>query len=194
MVIVGSVLVSEELFEKKFVCDLNACKGACCVEGDGGAPLDFEEASTLEEIFEQIKSELTYEGINAINEQGSYLLDSDGDLVTPLVNGKHCAYTVFNKDGVASCGIERAWLNKKATFRKPVSCHLYPIRVKKLVDVDALNYHSWDICKPACNCGSKLNVPVYVFLKDALIRVYGAEWFDLLKITADAYSKSKYSH
>jgi hypothetical protein len=191
MVIVGNVLVSEDVFEKKFLCDLNACKGACCVLGDGGAPLSFEEADKLEEIYSKIKSELTEEGNNAIEEQGHYLLDSDGDLVTPLVDGKHCAYTVFDKDGTAGCGIEKAWLNGKTKFRKPISCHLYPIRVKKLVDIDALNYHSWDICKPACACGSKLDIPVYLFLKDALIRSYGEEWFELLCITAKELKKSR---
>jgi len=193
MVIVGNILVSEDIFEKKFLCDLNACKGACCVLGDGGAPLSFEEADKLEEIYSKIKSELTEEGKNAIEKQGHYLLDSDGDLVTPLVDGKHCAYAVFDKDGIAGCGIEKAWLNGKTKFRKPISCHLYPIRVKKLVDIDALNYHTWDICKLACACGSKLDIPVYLFLKDALIRSYGEEWFELLCITAKELSKSKHS-
>jgi len=193
MVAVGNVLVSEDIFERKFVCDLNACKGACCVEGDGGAPLSYEEADTLEEIYDSIKSEIPESGRLAIEEQGHFIMDSDGDLVTPLVAGKHCAYTVFDANNWATCGIEKAWLNGKTTFRKPISCHLYPIRVKKLVDIDTLNYHTWNVCKPACTCGSKLNVPVYLFLKDALIRSYGEEWFDLLSITAKAYLESKQS-
>jgi hypothetical protein len=189
MLIVGDILVSEDLFDKKFVCDLTACKGACCVQGDAGAPLAEDEPGILEEEYEHFKAFLRPEGIAAVERDGVFTIDSDGDLVTPLVNGQECAYTVFDADGVAGCGIEKAWLAGKTRFRKPVSCHLYPVRVKKLVDIDALNYHSWDICKPACTCGAKLQVPVYRFLKDALERAYGEAWYAQLVEVATEWEK-----
>ena len=189
MLIVGDILVSEDLFDKKFVCDLTACKGACCVQGDAGAPLAEDEPGILEEEYEHFKAFLRPEGIAAVERDGVFTIDSDGDLVTPLVNGQECAYTVFDADGVAGCGIEKAWLAGKTRFRKPVSCHLYPVRVKKLVDIDALNYHSWDICKPACTCGAKLQVPVYRFLKEALERAYGEEWYAQLVEVATEWEK-----
>jgi len=189
MLIVGDILVSEDLFDKKFVCDLTACKGACCVQGDAGAPLAEDEPGILEEEYEHFKAFLRPEGIAAVERDGVFTIDSDGDLVTPLVNGQECAYTVFDADGVAGCGIEKAWLAGKTRFRKPVSCHLYPVRVKKLVDIDALNYHSWDICKPACTCGAKLQVPVYRFLKEALERAYGEAWYAQLVEVATEWEK-----
>lgn len=170
-------LVSDELLERKFVCDLNACKGACCVEGDGGAPLTEKEAITLEEIYEDVKPYLTKKGIEAIEEQGSSIKENNGELSTPLVGNKECAYVVFESDGLASCGIEKAWKAGKINFQKPVSCHLYPVRITEYEGFDAVNYHEWSICKPACSCGTKLNVPVYRFLKDALIRKYGLDWY-----------------
>ena len=193
MLIVGNILVSEDILEKKFVCDLNACKGACCVQGDAGAPLSEEETGILEEEYENFKAYIRPEGREAVSREGAFTIDSDGDLVTPLVGNKECAYTIFDSNGIASCGIEKAWLDGKTSFRKPISCHLYPIRVKKLVDIEALNYHSWDICKPACQCGSRLEVPVYRFLKDALIRAYGDVWFEQLEEIAQEWNKQKNS-
>jgi hypothetical protein len=190
MLIVGDVLVSEDILEKKFVCDLNACKGACCVQGDAGAPLSDEEPGILEEEYENFKAYIRPEGREAVKRDGVFTIDADGDLVTPLIDGKECAYTVFDSKGIAGCGIEQAWLAGKTSFRKPVSCHLYPVRVKKLVDIDALNYHTWDICKPACECGSKLQVPVYKFLKDALSRAYGEEWYFALEKVAEEWGKN----
>jgi hypothetical protein len=189
MIAVGNKLVSEDVLEKKFVCDLNACKGACCVQGDSGAPLSDEEASLLEEEWENIKPYIPSDGLDAVEKDGNFVIDIDGDVVTPLVNGKHCAYTVFQKDGTASCGIELAWKEGKTSFRKPISCHLYPIRIKELADYDAVNYHEWDVCKPACACGEQLKVPVYKFLKDALIRKYGEVWYLALCDIASAYLK-----
>lgn len=190
MLIVGNKLISEDLLEKKFVCDLQACKGACCVEGDSGAPLRNEEAGILEEEFETIRPFLPEKGIRAIEEQGHYIIDSDGDLVTPLVEGQHCAYTVFDESGIASCGIEQAHRAGKTGFRKPISCHLYPIRTKKLPEYEALNYHRWEVCKPACACGEKLQVPVYRFLKEALIRSYGEAWYSKLEEMAAAWLRN----
>ena len=193
MLIVGNILVSEDILEKKFVCDLNACKGACCVQGDAGAPLLDEETGILEEEYENFKAYLRPEGREAVSREGAFTIDSDGDLVTPLVGNKECAYTIFDTNGNASCGIEKAWLDGKTAFRKPISCHLYPIRVKQLVDIEALNYHSWDICKPACKCGSSLEVLVYRFLKDALIRAYGDVWFTQLEEIGQEWNKQKNS-
>jgi hypothetical protein len=186
-------LISEDLFEKRFVCDLNACKGHCCVAGESGAPLEKEEAVLLEELWDQFKHYIPEGGHRAVEEYGTSTIDSDGDLVTPLVEGKkECAYTVF-ENGIALCGIEKAWKAGEIPFRKPISCHLYPIRVAKLKFHDGLNYHQWPICKPACECGAKLDVPVFRFLKDALVRQYGQEWFDELEQIYQAWKESKLS-
>jgi hypothetical protein len=191
MLIVGDILVSEDLLEKKFVCDLQACKGTCCVQGDAGAPLGEEEPGILEEEYEHFQAYIRPEGREAVKRDGVFTIDSDGDIVTPLIDGKECAYTVFDAHGIAGCGIEQAWLAGKTKFRKPISCHLYPVRVKKLVDIDALNYHTWDVCKPACECGSKLQVPVYRFLKDALTRAYGSDWYSQLELIAQEWEKGR---
>jgi len=187
MLIVGDKLVSEDLFEKQFVCDLNACKGACCVEGDAGAPIREDEVGVMEDELHNILPFLTEEGRAVIKAEGSFTIDYEGDLVTPLVDNKHCAYTVFDEKGIAGCGIELAWKAGKTTFRKPVSCHLYPVRVQEQKEYTELNYHKWNICKPACACGSKLKVPVYKFLKEALIRAYGEEWYAELEQTGEAW-------
>ncbi|MCB0819218.1 MAG: DUF3109 family protein [Bacteroidetes bacterium] len=187
MIIVGDKLISEDILEQEFICNLSACGGACCVEGDSGAPLNDEEAGLLEEELEQIKPFLRPEGLKEIDEQGVFVIDSDGDVVTPLVEGKECAFTVFDEKGTAFCGIENAWKAGKTKFRKPVSCHLYPIRVLKLPEYEALNYNRWKICAPACVLGKQQSVPVYRFLKEALIRAYGEEWYALLEETAEAY-------
>jgi len=192
MFIIEDKLVSEEILEKKFVCDLSACKGACCVQGDAGAPLNNDELGILEEEYANIKDFLREEGRQAIAEEGVYTIDSDGDIVTPLINGKECAYTLFEKDGTASCGIEKAWKAGKTSFRKPISCHLYPIRVSNQTQYEALNYHAWEICKPACSCGESLKVPVYRFLKDSLIRAYGKEWYGFLCEAASAWEAQNY--
>ena len=171
-------LISEDLFEKRFVCDLNACKGACCVEGASGAPLEVEEETLLRELWPKIRPYIPEKGQRAIDEHGVSEVDEDGDLVTTLVEGRgECAFTVFDDKGVALCGVEKAWKDGAIPFRKPISCHLYPIRIAKLKFHDGLNYHRWPICKPACECGAKLDVPVFRFLKDSLTRKYGADWY-----------------
>jgi hypothetical protein len=184
MIIVGSALVSEEIFEEHFVCDLAACKGACCVEGESGAPLLEEELSMLESIEHLVRPYLLAEGIAALQEKGLYERDVDGDWVTPLV-GHHgaCAYAIFDADGTAKCGIEKAFLDGKIAWQKPISCHLYPIRLQSLAEYTAVNYHRWPICAPACECGSKLQVPVYKFLKSPLTRTFGEEWYTELEAT-----------
>lgn len=181
MIAIDDKLISDEVFEKKFVCDLAACKGACCVEGESGAPLEDDELQKLRDIWPKVKKFLTAKGIQAIEDQGPFVTDKDGDYVTPLIDNQECAYTIFDSDGTAKCGIERAYRSGDIDWLKPSSCHLYPIRVTKLKDFDALNYHKWEICEPACSCGSELDVRVFRFLKDPLIRKYGEDFFKKLE-------------
>ncbi len=186
-----NTLISDQVIEEKFICDLSKCKGACCVEGESGAPLEDDELKLLERDYEKVKPYLTADGIKAIDEQGLYLKDSDDEWVTPLMwKGGPCAFTIF-ENGTAFCGIEKAYLEKKVKFQKPISCHLYPIRISKLKTGDALNYHEWEICSPACKLGKKNKVRVFEFLKTALIRKYGEKWYDQLKEIAEEYLQSK---
>ena len=181
MIAIANTLVSEDLLDKKFVCDLSACRGACCIEGDAGAPLNSEEVSILEDNLEEIKPFMAEDGIKAVEHSGVFEVDIDGDYVTPLVNNKHCAFVVFEND-IAKCAIENAHKAGKTNFIKPISCHLYPVRVTEYKEYDAVNYHEWSICKPACACGEKLKVPVFKFLKEPLIRKYGKDWFEELEL------------
>ncbi|MFM2016458.1 MAG: hypothetical protein RL007_114 [Bacteroidota bacterium] len=190
MIEIGKTLVSLDVVEKQFVCDLNACKGACCIHGDSGAPLEDGEETILEEIYDDVEPYLTEKGKKAIKKYGKWLVDSDGDKVTPLVGGdKECAYTIFEND-IAFCGIEKAYRDGKVKWAKPVSCHLYPIRITNGKRNVLVNYEKWDICKPACACGEKLQVPVYKFVKNALIRKFGKDWYQQLELAAD-YIESK---
>lgn len=184
----NKTIVSEEILEKEFVCNLSACLGACCVDGDAGAPLDEEETKILAEIYPKIKAYLRPEGIQAIEEQGTHIVSEFGELETPLIEGKDCAYVIF--DGkTALCGIEQAYNEGIVTWKKPVSCHLYPIRVKEYSDFSAVNYHKWHICSDACSLGAELGVPVYQFVKEALVRKFGQEWFDELDKVAQEMRK-----
>jgi len=176
MIQVEDKIISLDVFEKHFVCDLNACKGACCVEGDSGAPLLKEEEKILDEIYEKVKPYMRKEGIAEIENKGVAEYDADGDLTTPLVNNCECAFVTF-ENGITKCTIEKAYLDDKIEFKKPISCHLFPIRIKEYRDFDAVNYEDIKICKPACECGSKLEIPVYAFLKEPLIRKYGEVWY-----------------
>ena len=175
-------IVSLDLFEKKFVCDLSACKGACCIEGDSGAPLTFEEVSIIEDNLEAIKSYMRQEGLDAVDETGVFYMDWDNEPVTTLVNEKECAFVAFDAKGTALCAIEQAHKDGKLDFKKPISCHLYPIRAKKFKEFEALNYSSWDICSPACACGEELDVKVYKFLREPIIRAYGKEFYQELEV------------
>lgn len=190
MLQIANTLVSLDVLEKEFVCDLPDCHGNCCVFGDSGAPLQDSEAVTLKEIYHKVKPYLQQVGQDAIEKHGTSVVDFDGDTVTPLINKKECAYTIF-ENGIAFCGIERAWEDKLIDFRKPISCHLYPIRINKYQSFDAINYHEWDICSGACTLGEVKKVKVYKFLKEPLIRMYGKKWYNELKIAAEAYEKTK---
>ena len=187
MIQVQDKIISLDIFEKHFVCDLNACKGACCVEGDSGAPLLKEEEKTLDEIYEKVKPYMRKEGITEIENQGVAVYDLEGDLTTPLINNRECAFLV-EENGINLCSIEKAFLDGKTDFKKPISCHLFPIRIKEYRDFDAVNYEEIKICKPACECGSKLEIPVYVFLKEPLIRKYGERFYKELLKTANSFT------
>ncbi|MBK8846854.1 MAG: DUF3109 family protein [Bacteroidetes bacterium] len=192
MIAVGNTLVSRDVVEKEFVCDLAKCKGACCIAGESGAPLLESELAILDKIYPKIESYLTERGKAAIAKQGKYLIDKDGEHVTPLINEvEECAYTIYDEHNVAKCGIEKAWHDGKIAFRKPISCHLYPIRITYYKDYDAINYERWDVCKAACKLGAQLQVPVYTFVKDALIVKYGQAWYDELDTIAKAMEADK---
>ena len=189
MIQIDDKLISEDLFSEEFVCNLAKCKGICCVEGDAGAPLDEDETKILDEIYPKIKSYLRPEGIQAIEEQGTYTLDFEGDLVTPLVNNAECAYVIFDEKGYTKCAIEKAYEDGVIDWQKPISCHLYPIRITEYSNFSAINYHEWDICSDACTLGKELGIKVYQFLKKPLIRKYGEEFYQTLSETAEEWEK-----
>ena len=180
LIAIGNVYVSEELTQEFFACDIARCKGACCVEGELGAPLEKNELPLMEEVYPAVKSYLPAKGVQAIERQGPYVKDFTGSFSTPLVEGKECAYTVFDEKGVAQCGIELAHREGKTSFRKPISCHLYPIRISELSDGEALNYDRWNICNAACARGKDTAMRVYEFVKEALIRKYGTAFYEAL--------------
>lgn len=197
MIAINHTLVSEDVFDKKFVCDLNACKGECCIAGDAGAPLDKKELKVLDKVYPTVKPYMTQKGIAAVEKHGTYVKDSDGDYTTTLVSeGAECAFVIFDENNIAKCAIEQAHIDGKLNeispdWKKPISCHLYPIRITEYKEYDAVNYHSWNVCKPACECGKKLDVPVFKFLKDPLIRKYGEDWYKELDAVFQAYTQKK---
>jgi hypothetical protein len=177
MLIVDNAILSDDIVEKHFVCDLLKCKGACCVEGDLGAPLEVEEITQLAANLPSVMPYLTSEGREVIEKEGFYLKDWEGDFSTTTIGGKDCVFAIADAKGILSCGIEKAWKDGKSDFQKPISCHLYPIRVSKYGDNEALNYHRWEICQPACSHGEQLKIPVYQFLRGPLTRKYGEAWY-----------------
>lgn len=184
MIEVDGTLVHEDVLKQEFVCNLNKCKGICCVEGDSGAPLEHHEKLILEEIYPKIKHLLAPKGIEAIEQFGTSVTDYDGDLTTTCVDGnKECAYVTF-ENGITKCAIEKAYEQGLVDWKKPISCHLYPIRITKYPEFDALNYDRWHICHDACSFGRELNVKVFEFLKEPLIRKYGEQWYNELEVVA----------
>jgi len=181
-------VVSLDVIKEKFTCDVRKCKGNCCVQGESGAPLDDDEVLILDRIFPDFKDYLRPEGIKAIQEQGIYVVDLDGDKVTPLIANLECAYAVF-ENGIARCGIEKAFEAGAIGFRKPISCHLYPIRITKYDNFEAVNYNRWHLCEYARSYGNELNVPVYKFVDEALIRKYGKEFTEKLSIIDEETSQ-----
>lgn len=189
MVEIGRTLISLDVFEKHFLCDILKCKGACCVEGDSGAPLTDEEAEIIEKEYQHFEKYLPENHKKQIKILGYSLIDSDGDLVTPLVNNRQCAYSFYDEKGILKCSIEKAYFEERIDFRKPISCHLFPIRISEYKRFDAVNYQELDICKPGRKCGASQKLPLYTFLKEPLIRKYGKEWYNELEIAADLLLK-----
>lgn len=185
----GKTLVSEEILEQEFVCNLTACKGSCCVDGEAGAPLEDKETGVLMEIYRKVKPFLREEGVQAIEAQGAFVRGEDGEWETPLIDGRECAYVTFSEGGIAECGLEKAYNAGATKWKKPISCHLYPVRVTEYATMVAVNYHKWQICDPACALGKELRVPIYVFVKEALRRKFGAAWYAELEAVAREYSK-----
>ncbi len=187
MIEIDGTLVHGDIIKEQFVCNLNKCKGICCVEGDAGAPLLANEAQILADIYPLVKPYLTPTGIAAIEQQGTSVTDVDGDLTTTCVGGnKECAYVTF-ENGITKCGIEKAYEDGAVSWKKPISCHLYPIRITAYPEFDVLNYDRWHICRDACHFGAELKVAVYQFLKDPLIRQYGEAWYAALEEAAPEY-------
>ena len=180
LISIDNTLVSDEIISEEFVCNISKCKGECCVAGEAGAPLEKDEVTFLEKNYSKIKPFLNKKGIKSIESQGVFVKGLDGDLETPLVEDKECAYTVFSDSGVVSCGIEKAYQQGVISFQKPISCHLYPVRVQNYESMTAVNYHSWSICSDACSLGESLKIPIYVFVKTALIRKFGERWYSEL--------------
>ena len=180
MLKIDHVLVSDELKETYFACLLSACHGDCCVEGDAGAPIDEEEISLLEDYIDQVKPFMTEAGKAVVEKNGVFDYDADGEYVTPLVNNRECAF-VFQENGINFCAIEKAFSEGKIKFQKPVSCHLYPVRLSKVGEFTAVNYHQWNICAPAIIHGRKEGIPLYKYLKASLIRKFGAAWYQKLE-------------
>ncbi|HEY4873967.1 MAG TPA: DUF3109 family protein [Puia sp.] len=188
MIAIDNILVSDLIVEEQFVCDLNKCKGGCCEEGDAGAPLEDDELDWLNEVYERVKPYLTSEGIKAIEQKGRYQYHKEFGWVTPTIENEICAYGHYDKNGIIKCGIEQAYYDGKINWKKPISCHLYPIKIKKTKEHEMVNYEPREgLCNPGCALGKKLKMPAYVFLKEALIRKYGEDFYGVLEQIAKKY-------
>ncbi|MBO5974479.1 MAG: DUF3109 family protein [Paludibacteraceae bacterium] len=191
MIQIEDTIVSFDFFDKQFCCDLAVCKGICCIEGDSGAPLEQEELIELEQVLPFIWDDLPKKSKEVIEKQGLAYVDVEGDLVTSIVDGKECVFAYTDEKGFCKCAIEKAWKEGKISFRKPISCHLYPARLTKYTRFTAVNFHSWNICRCANLLGKKENIPVYKFLKEAFVRRFGEEWYLQLEMAADVYYAEK---
>jgi len=191
MLQIDDTIISLDLLDESFVCDLATCKGNCCIEGDDGAPLEESEVKLIEELLPIIWDDLTEKSKEVINKQGVSYIDDDGEPVTSIVNGDECVFTYTDESGICKCAIEKAFREGKTDFYKPISCHLYPVRLQKYDDYIAVNYHRWSVCNCARQLGSKLGVPVYKFLKEPLIRRFGATWYEQLEIADEELKNRK---
>ena len=188
MVEIGNTVVSFDLFEQQFCCDLGICRGACCIEGDAGAPLELDEVDQLEEALPAVWDDLSEASKAVIDAQGVAYVDADGDMVTSIVNGRECVFTYTDvADGICKCALEKAYREGRTSFYKPISCHLYPVRLEHYKRFTAVNYHRWDVCACAERNGKQLKLPVYKFLKVPLIRKFGEAWYNELEQAAAAY-------
>lgn len=188
MIQIGDKIVSRDLFENHFVCHLEMCRGFCCVYGDAGAPLEEKETLQLEDNIDKIIPFLREEGVKSVDEKGTWHYDDDGDRVTPLMGKDDCAYSILD-NGIARCAIETAYFSEAIDFRKPISCHLYPIRMNKVGNHIALNYHRWDVCNPARKLGKEYNMPVFRFLKEAIERAFGEDFYKEMEVVYDEIIK-----
>lgn len=191
MIQIDNAIVALDVIEENFICDLTACKGECCVEGEAGAPLENEEVAILEELLPLVWDDLSDKAQQEIKKNGVAYKDRDGDMVTSIVNGKDCVFTYYDKSGICKCAIEKAHREGKTDFYKPISCHLYPIRLEEYKDFTAVNYHRWRICKCAVVLGNKEKVKVFEFLKEPLVRKFGEAWYNELSIAAIEYKNMK---
>lgn len=181
---VGDVLLSIDIIKEYFCCNLDACHGACCIEGDAGAPVEMNEVAQIENATEVAWNQLSAQAQSVIDKQGVVYNDCDGDLVTSIVNNKDCVFTCY-QNNTCLCALERVYRQGKTRFCKPISCSLYPIREKRFANnLIGLNYHRWDICKDAVKKGRELKLPIYKFLKEPLIKRFGQQWYEELEEVA----------
>lgn len=188
---INDTVVASDIIEENFLCDLSVCKGECCVEGDSGAPLEDEEVKIIEDLLPQVWDDLSPAAQAVIKQQGVAYKDTDGDMVTSIVNGKDCVFTYYDDKGICKCAIEKAYREERVSFYKPISCHLYPVRLQKYRDFTAVNYHRWRVCKAAVLLGNKEGLKIYQFLKEPLVRRFGEDWYNELSLVAEEYNKVK---
>lgn len=191
MIQIQDTLISDDLFEVHFVCDLCKCKGQCCVDGESGAPITREEFTEINEILPAIWNDLTPKAQELIKQQGIAYTDSDGELVTSIIQGEECVFASFDANGVCKCTIDSAFREGRIAVQKPVSCHLYPVRLHNYADFTAVNYHRWSVCQPARKLGRKEGVPLYQFLREPLIRRFGESWYREVCEAATLLSEKK---
>lgn len=191
MIQIANTLLSNDIFEAQFICDLCKCKGQCCVDGESGAPLTREEHDRIQEILPEIWDDLSPKAQELISTQGISYTDTDGELVTSIINGEECVFTYFDENGICKCAIDTAYREGRTTVQKPISCHLYPIRLTEYADYTAVNYHQWSVCRPAVKLGRKEGVPLYRFLREPLIRRFGEEWYREVCEVATLLEKEK---
>jgi hypothetical protein len=185
MIIIGNTLVSEDIVSEEFVCNLLKCKGACCEEGDFGAPLNEYDIDSIQENLSNIKPYMSKEGLKVLDQEGFFEPDPDNLPVTTLIRGRACVFAIKDEHSILHCAIEKAYKDGKSNFRKPISCFLYPVRINEKSEYNMVNYDRWDICSPACSEGKSLKVPVYKFLEIPLKERFGADWYDQI----DSYAK-----
>lgn len=193
MIEIQNTIVSDEIFEEAFICDLCKCKGQCCVEGESGAPLTSQEYKDIKKILPEIWGDLSGSAQKLILKKDISYVDTDGELVTTIINGEECVFTYFDEQGVCKCVIDKAFREGRTNVQKPISCHLYPIRLQEYEEFTAVNYHQWSVCNPARRLGNKENVKIYQFLKEPLIRRFGEEWYKEVCEVADLYFSKQHN-
>jgi len=192
MIAIDDILVSDQVVEEQFVCDLAKCKGGCCVDGDAGAPLENKELKELNEVYNTVLPYLSEESKIILETEGKYIYDTEFGWVTPTISNGMCAYGIVDKNRIVKCGIEQAYNDGKTNWKKPISCHLFPIRIKKTKKVELINYEPReDLCSAACTLGKKLKIPVYQFLKEPIIRKYGKDFYEALAAAAKHFETIK---